>query len=259
MSKKNFTAAQTATFDNFRNEVEQYMLDNSEGNKTFRLMDAPTFLALFKVASQPTKLRPVGNFTTHLAEHGRTKLNTVKRTPNGDIRYAANGDELRTKNRVVMYTSKAYRDKRTSVTGLKKTETVFAIKWADVPNYIQQAVARVFPIPKPEYPTFVPKNLCMVLRHGKKEDGSKRHAWGGFDFAVSGFYGEEAVVIPQVAVKRKIKEEGSTTANIARVCNATCPDWGQNDEPQAVAAPTQEEAPITVSSGLSELAEICGF
>ena len=79
MSKNTFTAAQTATFDNFRSEVEQYMLDNSEGNKSFRLMDVPTFLSVFKVASQPTKLRPVGNFTSSLKERGRTKLRAASR------------------------------------------------------------------------------------------------------------------------------------------------------------------------------------
>ena len=257
MSKNTFTAAQTATFDNFRSEVEQYMLDNSEGNKSFRLMDVPTFLSVFKVASQPTKLRPVGNFTSSLKERGRTKLNSVKRTPNGDIRYHANGDAMRTFNRVVMYLKDSYRERRASITGLKKTETVFAIRWEDVPAYIQQAVSRVFPLAKPEYPTFVPKNLCMVLRHGLKAEGKRRHAWGGFDFCISGLYGEDAVVVPQVAVKRKITQEGSTTENIAKACGATCPDWGQNEAtPVAVA---QEEAPITVSSALSEIAEDCGF
>jgi len=258
MSKNTFTAAQTATFDNFRSEVEDYLLDNSEGNKSFRLMNVPTFLSIFKVASQPTKLRPVANHVTHFNANGRTKLNSVKRTPNGDIRYAANGDALRTFNRVVMYTKEVYRNRRTEITGLKKTETVFAIRWEDVPVYIKQAVARVFPLPNEKYPAFTPKNLCMVLRHGLKQDGSKRHAWGGFDFCVSGFYGDDAVVVPQVAVKRKIKEEGSTTANIAKACNATCPDWGQNEEAAPAASP-QEEAPITVSSALSEIAEDCGF
>lgn len=255
---KNFTKAQIASFVTFRNEVEEFMNSHSEGTKTFRKMDAPTFLAVFKVASQPTLLRPVANNVTKLGERGFTKRNSVKRTPQGHIRYDERGNELRTKDRVVMYTTEAYRETRARVSGLKKTETVYAIRWDEVPVYIQKAISRVFPLSKPEYPAFVPKNLCMVLRHGTKEDGSARHAWGGFDFCVSGFYGETAVVIPQVAVKRRVKEEGSTTENIARVCNATCPDWGQNEEQDA--SQEQEEAPIaTAANVLSLIAEDVGF
>jgi len=67
----------------------------------------------------------------------------------------------------------------------------------------------------------------MVLRKGNKvKKGEKRHAWSGFDFAVTGFYGDSKIpsIINQIAVPNK-----PYLAKFAEFIGAECPDWGQND------------------------------
>lgn len=244
------TEIQIATFDAFANAVEEFLNSISDGTmKSSRFVkDKKAFGALWEAISRPSKLAPVMNNTTALAETGSTKSQFQLRTPDGDLCYRPDGSRVMSRRHCVMFKSEAYREARTNITGLKTPEVFYYIQWDAAPEWLQKELARKFPKASEGKPSFDPKQVGVLLRKGRKPiKGQKRHNWAGFDYLVTGTYGDDNAVIVQAFVANK-----PYVAKLAKVVGTECPDWGQDD---ATPQEKEEEVQPLAASGLMEAAK----
>jgi hypothetical protein len=210
---------------------------------------------------RPSALLPVMNNITNMEKTGRTKEVFQLRYPDngkdgephpqaGEKMYKRNGDPILSKHHAVMYTTDAYRAKRSEITGLKGKEPVYAIQWDAVPDWLKSQIQSKFPEKKEDYPVFTPLALGFLLKKGSKpKSGQKRHSWSGIDIVVGGKYGDQTVIIEGVYVQRR----PGKVARIADALGLDCPDWGQSEP---AAAEPDDAGFANVSTALLEE---CGF
>lgn len=244
------TSAQIATFDDFFAAIEKYLKGISDGISASRYVkDQKAFGLLWDAISRPSKLAPVMNNVTALAENGRTKGQFQLRTPEpeSNLCFRPNGSPVMSRRHCVMFTAEAYRKARTEITGLKTPETFYYVRWNSAPEWLQAELSNKFPKKSEDKPVFTPSQIGVLLRKGRKPSKSeKRHTWAGFDFLVTGTYGDDNVVVAQAFVASK-----PYVAKLAEVVGTDCPDWGQNDAtPQE-----QEEVQPLAASGLMAAAK----
>ncbi len=242
------TEIQIATFDAFAAAVKDYLDNISDGTmKSSRFVkDKKAFGALWEASSRPSKLAPVMNNITNLEKEGRTKSQFQLRTSKGDPCFRPDDSPVMSRRHCVMFKSQAYRDARAKITGLKTPECFYYIQWEAAPEWLRTELAKKFPKVSEGVPAFDPKQVGVLLRKGRKPaKGQKRHNWAGFDFLVTGTYGEENAVIVQAFVANK-----PYVAKLAEVVGCDCPDWGQNDVQEK-----EEEVQPLAASGLMDAAK----
>lgn len=205
----NLTDTQIQDLARFSNEVEEYLNNNStplKGNAQYRHMTKAAFGKVFKATTRLGGLRRVMNSTTFYEEHGRTKMTQQKRyakghPKEGELVYDGQGNRILEPKRCVLYSAEAYRQMRQERTGLKTPETVYFVKWAEVPENVREKIATKFPYPVEGKAQFLPTNLCLVFRKGDKPArGESRHTWMPPQFVVSGKYGDDAAVLTKAVV-----------------------------------------------------------
>jgi hypothetical protein len=244
------TDRQIETFDVFAAAVKDYLDNISDGTmKSSRFVkDKKAFGALWEASSRPSKLAPVMNNLTALEATGSTKSQFQLRTPDGELCYRPDGSRVMSRRHCVMFKAQAYRDARAEITGLKTPECFYYIQWDAAPEWLRTELAKKFPKVSEGVPAFEPKQVGVLLRKGRKPSkGQKRHNWAGFDYLVTGTYGEENAVIVQAFVANK-----PYVAKLAEVVGCDCPDWGQND---ATPQEKEEEVQPLAASGLMDAAK----
>lgn len=250
------TSSQIETFDRFAIEVAKYLDNNSAVTKNpfLRIVNTDVFVSIWKTISRPSGLKRVMHTLKNFEEFGRTKRCFQLRDEKDNLLWK---DEEQTIPEMspsccVMYSGEAYREFRARTTGLKTREVIYAIRWANVPKAWAQRIAHsYFPSVK-DYqgnvkPKFLPTHLALVLRKGEKPSkGEKRHNWAGFDFIVTGKYGDDEVpvVIRQVSVIQK-----PYLPQFAELMGVECPDYGSEEpfeELEKAACSLQRAASVDV-------------
>lgn len=208
----NLTTEQIEDLGRFSVDFEKYLNDNSvvKEDKKYRHVTKEIFGEIFKAVTRLSGLKRVMNSTTFYEENGRTKMTQQKRYGGshpqaGELMFKPDGKggwkPAFEDKRAVLYKAEAYRDMRTEKTGLSTPETVYYVKWAEVPEFFRKEIAEKFPWPVEDKAQFVPTNVCLVFRKGNKPArGDKRHQWTPPEFVVSGKFGEDSAVLTKAIV-----------------------------------------------------------